>query len=157
MENLFNYITQPLEYSEVDIWFRTNNIVFEKMDLFYDFTFTLVTILYDTYLGGSNEVNESKVEMNEEDNLNHFNWCWKKTIKTFEKENILINETGEHYDYFKDFFKEIYYNHPEDKIKKSIPDFFVDMFDRKKPFTKSDLDVILTIYRSVNSNMTIIY
>ena len=62
MENFFNYITQPLEYSEVDIWFKTNNIVFEKMDLFYDFTFTLVTILYDTYLGGSNEEKESKIE-----------------------------------------------------------------------------------------------
>ena len=93
MENFFNYPTQPLEYSEVDIWFKTNNIVFEKMDLFYDFTFTLVTILYDTYLGGSNEEKESKIEMSDEDNLNHFNWCWKQTIETFEKENILINKS----------------------------------------------------------------
>ena len=45
----------------------------------------------------------------------------------------------------------------ETKVKKSIPEFFVDMFDRKKPFTKSDLDVILTIYRSIDSNMVIIY
>ena len=157
MENFFNYLTQQLEYSEVDIWFKTNNIVFEKMDLFYDFTYTLVTILNDTYLGGIVEDNESKVEMSDDDNLNHFNWCWKKTIETFEKENILINDVGEHYEYFKDFFKEIFYNHPEDKVKKSIPEFFVDMFDRKKPFTKSDLDVILTIYRSIDSNMVIIY
>jgi hypothetical protein len=157
MENFFNYLTQPLEYNEVDIWFRSNNIVFEKMDLFFDFTYTLVIVIYDTYLGGNNEDSESKVEMSEEDNTNHFNWCWKETIKTFEKENILINESGEHYEYFKDFFKEIFYNHPEDKVKKSIPDFFVDMFDRKKTFTKSDLDVILTIYRAIDTNMTVIY
>lgn len=157
MENFFNYLTQPLEYSEVDIWFRSNNIVFEKMDLFFDFTYTLVTTIHDTYLGITDEKNESKIQMSSEDNLNHFNWCWKETIKSFEKENIIINEIGEHYDYFKDFFIEIFYNHPEDKVKKSIPEFFVDMFDRKKPFTKSDLDVILTIYRSIDTNMTIIY
>lgn len=157
MENFFNYLTQPLEYNEVDIWFKSNNIIFEKMDLFFDFTYTLVTIVYETYLGGTDEENESKVEMSDEDNTNHFNWCWKETIKTFEKENILINEFGEHYEYFRDFFKEIFYNHTEDKVKKSIPEFFVDMFDRKKPFTKSDLDVILTIYRSIDNNMTVIY
>jgi hypothetical protein len=75
----------------------------------------------------------------------------------FEKENILINDRGEHYDYFKDFFIELFYNHSEDKIKKSLSDFFTEMFDRKKPFTKSDLDVIYTIYKSIDNNMTSIY
>jgi hypothetical protein len=157
MENFFNYITSPLDINDVDIWFKTNNIIFEKMDLFYDFTFSLTTIVYDTYLGGISDDNESKIEMSDEDNINHFNWCWKENIKMFEKENILINDRGEHYDYFKDFFIELFYNHSEDKIKKSLSDFFTEMFDRKKPFTKSDLDVIYTIYKSIDNNMTSIY
>jgi hypothetical protein len=157
MENFFNYISKPLEYNEVDIWFKTNNIIFEKMELFYDFTYSLSMIIYDTYLGGFSDDNESKITMSEDDNLNHFNWCWKENLKNFEKENILINETGDHYDYFKDFFIEIFYKHSEDKVKKSIPDFFTEMFDRKKPFTKSDLDVLLTIYRSIDSNMVLMY
>jgi hypothetical protein len=157
MENFFNYLTTPLDINDVDIWFKTNNIIFEKMDLFYDFTYSLTTIIYDTYLGGIADENESKIDMSDEDNLNHFNWCWKETIKMFERENIIINEKGEHYDYFKDFFDELFYKHSEDKIKKSISDFFTEMFDRKKPFTKSDLDVIYTIYKSIDNNMTSIY
>jgi len=157
MENFFNYIAKPMLPEDVDIWFKVNNIIPEKMDLFYDFTFSLTTIVYDTYLGGISDDNESKIEMSDEDNINHFNWCWKENIKMFEKENILINDRGEHYDYFKDFFIELFYNHSEDKIKKSLSDFFTEMFDRKKPFTKSDLDVIYTIYKSIDNNMTSIY
>jgi hypothetical protein len=157
MENFFNYITTPLDLNDVDIWFRSNNIVFEKLDLFFDFSYSLTVIIYDTYLGGVGEERESKILMTTEDNENHFNWCWKETIKNFERESILINERGEHYDYFKDFFMELFYNHSEDKIKKSLSEFFVEMFDRKKPFTKSDLDVILTIYKSIDNNMTSIY
>jgi len=157
MENFFNYLTTPLDINDVDIWFKTNNIIFEKMDLFYDFTYSLTTIIYDTYLGGISDENESKIDMSDEDNLNHFNWCWNETIKMFERENIIINDRGEHYDYFKDFFDELFYRHSEDKIKKSISDFFTEMFDRKKPFTKSDLDVIYTIYKSIDNNMTSIY
>ena len=43
----------------------------------------------------------------------------------------------------------------EDKIKKSIGTFFSDVFDRRKPFTKSDLDMISSIYKSLDKNMTI--
>jgi len=152
MENFFNYITKPVNNEEVDIFFRSNNIIFEKLDLYFDFTYSLAKIIYDTYLGGIQEDHEIKVEMTEEDNVNHFNWCWKENIRNFEKEYILIGFEGDHYNYFNDFFKEIFYNHKDDKVKKSISEFFVDMFDRKKPFTKSDLDVILAIYRALDSN-----
>ena len=82
MENFFNYISSPLNYEEVDIWFRSNNIVFEKMELFCDFTISLTIIINDTYLGGKN-AGEVQVEMTDEDNLNHFNWCWNENIKNF--------------------------------------------------------------------------
>lgn len=157
MENFFNYITKPLNYDEVDIWFRSHNIVNEKLDLFFDFSYSLTLIIVDTYLGGDLEKNESLVDMSDEDTLNHFNWCWKRNIENFQKEGLIINEDGDHYEYFRDFFSEIFYKHKEEKVRKSIGDFFVQMFDRKTPFTKSDLDVILTIYKSIDTNMVTIY
>ncbi len=157
MENFFNYITKPLNYDEVDIWFRSHNIVNEKLELFFDFSYSLTLIIVDTYLGGDLEKNESLVDMSDEDTLNHFNWCWKKNIENFQKEGLIINEDGDHYEYFRDFFSEIFYKHKEEKVRKSIGDFFVQMFDRKTPFTKSDLDVILTIYKSIDTNMVTIY
>ena len=48
MENFFNYITNPLGDDEIDVWFKSNNICFEKLELFYDFAYSLNKILNDS-------------------------------------------------------------------------------------------------------------
>ena len=124
-----------------------------KMDLYYDFTFSLYYLIVETYLGDDDNGSETKINMTDEDKKNHFQWCWKKTIENFNKESLIFNEKGDHLDYFLDFFMEIFYLQKEDKIKNSIPTFFTDVFDRKKPFTKSDLDMISSIYKSLDKNI----
>ena len=156
MENFFNYISKPLDNEEVDIWFKTNNIIIEKMELYYDIIFTLFKNISDTYLGDDETTRqETKINMSDEDKTNHFNWCWKKLIEEFKKEGLTINENGEHRDYLNEFFLDIFYNQKEKKIKESIGTFFKDLFDTKKPFTKSDLDLISSIYKSLDKNMTV--
>ena len=49
------------------------------------------------------------VIVTQDEQLNHFNWCWNKTIQNFEKESITFKETGQHHDYLRDFFYEAYY------------------------------------------------
>jgi hypothetical protein len=139
---------------DVDIWFRVNNIIPEKMDLYYDFSFSLYFLILETYLGDEKS-NETKVNLTDEDNLKHFEWCWDRTIDNFKKEEITFNNRGDHYDYFLSFFTEIFYNQRENKIKDSIGTFFNDLFDRKKPFTKSDLDMVSSIYKSLDKNMNV--
>jgi hypothetical protein len=153
MENFFNYISKPLSPEDVDIWFRVNNIIPEKLELFSDFSHSLNITIVDTYLGEDTISNETKIIMSEDDNVKHFDWCWNKTISSFNKENINFSSKGEHYDYFQSFFKDIFYNQYDDKIKKSIGNFFNDLFDIKKPFTKSDLDMISTIYKTLDRNL----
>lgn len=153
MENFFNYITKPLIPEDVDIWFRVNNIIFERLELFSDFSHSLNLIIFETYLGENTLPNETKIIMTDDDNAKHFEWCWNKTIENFEKENIFFNKKGDHYEYFQSFFIDIFYNQSDDKIKKSISNFFNDLFDLKKTFTKSDLDMILMIYKTLNKNL----
>lgn len=143
-----------MEPDDVDIWFRVNNIIPEKMDLYYDFSFSLYYLVLDTYLGDDKH-GETQIVLSEEDNLKHFEWCWNKTIENFQKEEIFFNKKGDHYDYFLSFFTDIFYNQKESKIKSSIGTFFNDLFDRKKPFTKSDLDMISSIYKSLDKNMSV--
>ena len=100
MDNFFNYITKNLEIEEVDIWFKANNIIPEKMELYYDLSYSLYLLIQKTYLGNGENNKETKVEMSEEDNTKHFNWCWSKTIENFNKENIKFQNDGDHYDYF---------------------------------------------------------
>ena len=97
--------------------------------------------------------NETKITITDEDNDKHFEWCWNKIVIGFSKENIIFESKGDHYDYFKTFFDDIFYNQKEEKVRKSIGHFFNDLFDMKKSFTKSDLDMIVTIYKLLEKNM----
>jgi len=155
MENYYNYISKHLEPDQVDIWFKVNNIIPEKMELYYDFCHSLYLIIIDTYLGDELESNETKVEMSDEDNEKHFNWCWNKNIENFQQENIIFEEQGEHLNYFYSFFKEIFYEQKEPKVKRSIDIFFNDLFNRDKPFTQVDLDLVYNIYKSLDKNLVL--
>ncbi len=155
MENFYNYISKHLEPDQVDIWFKVNNIIPEKMELYYDFCHSLYLIIIDTYLGDELESNETKVEMSDEDNEKHFNWCWNKNIENFQQENIIFEVQGEHLNYFYSFFKEIFYEQKEPKVKRSIDIFFNDLFNRDKPFTQVDLDLVYNIYKSLDKNLVL--
>jgi len=146
MENFFNYISKPLLPEDVDVWFRVNNIIPEKLELYSDFTHSLNNLINSTYLG-ENDVNETKIVLSEDDDRNHFEWCWNKLIDNFNKETIIFDNRGEHFDYFKSFFGETFYNQKDIKVKLSIGFFFTDLFNSEKSFTKSDLDMITTIYK----------
>jgi hypothetical protein len=152
--NFFNYITKQLQKDEVDIWLKTNNIIPEKMELYYDFCNSLYLKITETYLGGS-EDSETKITMTNEDKLNHFNWCWDKVLEDFKKEEILFEKNGDHYEYFKIFYDEIFYKQDDTKIRNSIDIFFRDVFDFEKSFTRSDLDMILEIYKNLDKNLLV--
>ena len=51
MENLFKYLSKPLTSDDVDVWFRINNIIIEKLELYSDFFHSLINIICETYLG----------------------------------------------------------------------------------------------------------
>ena len=155
MDNFFNYITKNLDPEEVDVWFKVNNIIPEKMELYYDLSYSLYLLIQKTYLGSYEDNSETKVVMSQEDNVKHFKWCWKKTLDNFKKENIIFDEEGEHYNYFFSLFSEIYYNQNKENIRNSIDVFFNDLFSREKPFTQVDLDLIYNIYKSLDKNLMI--
>ena len=153
MENFFNYISKPIPNEEVEIWFKINNIIPEKLELFYDFSQSLNLLINETYLGEFETLRETKIRLSDDDNVKHFEWCFKKIVSNYEKEGIFFKKNGNHFDYFKSFFLEIFYNQKEEKIRKQIKSFFEDLFDLKKPFTKSDLDMLTDLYKSLDKNL----
>jgi hypothetical protein len=155
MDNFLNYITKNLDPEQVDIWFRVNNIIPEKMYLYYDLSYSLYLLIKTTYLGDENDSVETKVKMDDLDNIKHFDWCWNKTMENFKKENISFEEKGEHYDYFLSLFSEIYYKQTKDNVRNSIDVFFNDLFNRDKPFTQVDLDLIYNIYKTLDKNLIV--
>ena len=67
MENFFNYLTKPILPEDVLVWFEANNIIYEKLELFSDFSLSLYDLIIKTYLGESDTPNDTKITLTEED------------------------------------------------------------------------------------------
>jgi len=150
MENFFNWMAKPLPKDEIIIWFNIHNMTYEKIELYGDIFKSLNQIIVDTYLG--DDVSVTKIVLSDEDKVSHFEWCWKKMINDFRRENILIKYDGEHKEYFKSFYMDTFYNQPEDSVKQSIPKFLKEIFDVRYMYSKSDLDLLTELYKLIEKN-----
>ena len=150
MENFFNWMAKPLPKDEIIIWFNIHNMTYEKIELYGDVFKSLNHIILDTYLG--DDVSETKITLSEEDKISHFDWCWKRVIEDFKRENIIIKYEGEHKEYFKSFYMETFYNQNDVKIKNSIPKFLSEIFDVTMTYSKSDLDLLTELYKLIEKN-----
>jgi hypothetical protein len=152
MENFFLYISKPVDKDDVNLWLEANNVCYRKFELYSDFVNSLVNLIYETYLG--NDVNKStNIMIEEEDNYKHFDWCWNKLIDNFKKESIHFSRDGEHYDFFKGFIIETFYNQKINEVKFSLDRFFKEIFYLDGLHTMSDLDLLKTIYKSLDKNL----
>ena len=151
MENFFKWVSKPIPRDEVAVWFSVNNMIPERIELYGDIFKGLYYKISDTYLG--EEGNETKINLSQDDKSNHFDWCWKKLVEDFGKENVVIKEEGIHRDYFWEFFKDTYYNQVNENVRLTVPQFIDELFDLRKPFTKSDLDIITELYKSMEKNV----
>jgi hypothetical protein len=143
-------MAKPLPKDEIIIWFNIHNMTYEKIELYGDVFKTLNHIISDTYLG--DDISETKITLSDEDKISHFDWCWKKVIDDFKRENIIIKYEGEHKEYFKSFYMETFYNQNEVKIKNSIPKFLSEIFDVTMTYSKSDLDLLTELYKLIEKN-----
>ena len=145
MENFFNYMTKTIPKDEIIIWFNIHNMYYEKIEVYGDIFKSLNYIIVGTHMG--DEYRETKIILTKEDNENHFAWCWNKMIDDFRKENIIIDEYGEHRDYFISFFHDTFYNQSDKKVRESIDTFLIDIFNVNKTFVKPDLDILTEFYK----------
>jgi len=152
MENFFTYISKPVDKEDVQIWIERNNICYVKFELFHDFVNSLIHLIYTTYLG--NNVDKStNIYFNDEDNLKHFIWCWQKVISNFKKEEIYFEEDGEHLEFFKGFIVDTFYKQKINEVKYSLDRFFNEIFNLDSMYTMSDLDLLKTVYKSLDKNL----
>ena len=141
------YIREPLTQTEIDTWTKVNGITIEMSTVLFDFISSLYILVSDTYLGEDFVVTE-------DDRDNHFDWCWSKVIGNFDKESIYFNSYGEHYDYFRAFFEDTFYNNDKSEVIYKVRSFFTELFE--PPIgnrTKSELDVYSEMYKMIESNL----
>lgn len=151
--DILNWMTKPVPEEELKIWFSVNNIIYERAELYRDFCVSLMDLIVKTYFGDKEGQFESDIEMTDDDNEKHFDWCWNTTVENFRKENIKFMNEGSHKTYFKLFINDVYYHQTNQMVRKSISNFLNDIFSRDKGFSKSDLDLFTEIYKLLDSNI----
>ena len=92
-----NYIHKPMSLEAIKMVYTKHNIIYEKCELYLDFTKSLLIKIFDTYLGDD--------ITNQDEQYNHFNWCWKKNIEDFKNEGFNFDEITL-YSYFLEFFNQ---------------------------------------------------
>ena len=145
-EGYLEFITSENYKNQIDIWYKAYNISRERIELFYDFIYSFHSLIDETYLGND-------VIQTEEDQKNHFTWCWDKTIESFNKEKIFFKERGQHYQYFWNFFLEAYYFVQLDNESSKISEYFYKLFDFKYKKSRSELDMLTEIYKLLEQNL----
>ena len=135
------YITNPLTKEEMQLLYKANNINYEKCSLYYDFIITLNLLVINTFLG-------KDVINNDKDIENHFLWCINKIFDNFKEEGIIFERTNELKEYFYNFYIELFYKYNQDNQSVDrLNNLALLSFEYKRLKTKSDMDVLLELYR----------
>lgn len=145
-ESYLDFVSSENYKQQIDVWYRAYNISREKTELFYDFLISLHDLIDETYLGAD-------VLMTTEDQINHFTWCWDKTIESFNKERISFKERGNAYKYLWNFYSEAYYYTKNSESIIRIPEYFYILFDFVHKKTRSELDMLTELYKLLDQNL----
>jgi hypothetical protein len=144
-----SYIKTPLSDDSIAVLYSANNIRYEKCLLFSDYVQSLLTLIFDTYLGDDFTSDEEKI--------NHFKWCWDKNIKNFIEEDIWFYSSRESFDYFSEFMREVFYELPDKEGKKNpqvtIRSLWVSVFSYNNSKSRSDMDNFVEIYNILDKSL----
>jgi hypothetical protein len=157
MDKFFDWLAKPMKDEDVIAWYLANNITIELTNLFRDFIISFLDLLKDTYLGDdtNTDSNLTKVGMTVEQKKDHFNWCWEKIVENFKKENINFKFEKVDYEFFQTFLFDLFYSNEDKKVKNSIDDFFVKLFDRNHKKTKSDIEIFTDLYKTLERSLNV--
>lgn len=145
-ESYLDFVSSESYKQQIDVWYRAYNISREKTELFYDFLMSLHNLIDETYLG-------EDVIMTTDDQINHFTWCWDKTVESFNKERIVFKERGSAYKYLWNFYSEAYYYSKNKESIIRIPEYFYILFDFVHKKTRSELDMLTELYKLLEQNL----
>lgn len=138
VNKLMRHMSRPLSLLQIELIYDSNQISYERSDLYYDFTLTLDNLIDTTYLGHD--------MMDEKERLTHFNWCWNKTCDLVNTKTIKFNKNDEAYVYFLDLYFETFYNENSQHYL-DIKMYWDFLFNYNIEKTRSDIDRYLKIYK----------
>jgi hypothetical protein len=145
--DFIEYMSKPMEKSDLMLMYRINNVTPERTKLYLDFIYGLFDLVTTTYLGDDC--------MEKEDIKNHFNWCWSKNLESFKKEKIYFLNSDELFSYFELLFMESFYKEGDksDENVNKLIEFWCSTFDYSENKTMSELETFIELYKIFDSTL----
>jgi hypothetical protein len=146
--DFIEYISKDMEREDLLLLYRINNVNRERLDMFFDFIYSLNDLIITTYMGDDITIGEYKEK--------HFNWCWDRVVKSFKEEGIYFVETKDLYTYFLSFYLESFYEEEkeEKKINSLLP-FWDNLMGWSNPKTMSEYESMLELYKIFNKSFMV--
>jgi hypothetical protein len=120
-----------------------DNLSYDKMVLFSDFTQSLFVLIFNTFMGDD--------VTNDDDKINHFKWCWDKNIENFKLEEIIFHTNVGAYNFFLDFILESYYDVEDKDLKEHLPiairTMWLTLYNLGFDKTKYEWNTLIKSYR----------
>lgn len=142
-EQFNKFLNEKMDEDKIELFYRANCVNPLKVELFRDFTISLLDTIYDTYPGDD--------VYTENYFLNHFNYCFKIVIDNFSEEKLYFEgDATELNEYFFITLEESFYLEPnKDKIVNVLKNVYDKIFDMENlNKTQSDMEIFLDIYKS---------
>ena len=126
--------------------FKTHNILYERIDIYRDFTINLLHYIFNSYLGKEYIFKESDV-------VGHFNWCYRKVLDEFYEEELDFFDNKNVYEYFYNFYNDQFYFAERKKTLNYFINFWDEIFNYKKDMKKKYFDILVEMYEIFNPSI----
>ena len=149
-KEFLEYLNTPLKDSVVTSLYDNNNIDKEYCLLFRDYVISVITLVFDTYLGDD--------IMTEEDKCKHFKWCWFKVMGEYKENGLDIGDNPDLYGYFSEFMRDTYYNSiiKDEELQDNIKKLWNYMFKHDAVKSRSDVDTVIELYNLFKTSLKVI-
>ena len=140
------HLTFEAYKEQINIWYKAHNIIREKAELYYDFLFSLLTLIDETYLG--EDILNTDVDM-----LNHFRWCFTRVISNFEQEKIYFTRRNGQFEYLWTLFYKSYYKSENNEKMKNLSSYLKTLFIFNKVKSPTEMESFIDIYKIFEQNL----
>lgn len=141
-KDFLRLIHDPLVMSGVEKIYKQHGVVYERVDLYRNFTLSLNSLIQSTYMG--DDIHDEKTKKQ------HFDWCWKQVSEDFTIEGIYFVDNQMLYEYFRVFMLKTFYiipNKDESLIPANIEKVFSYLFDYNHLKKADDIETFIDVYK----------
>ena len=139
LDKLLGKMPKPLSKIETELIYNSNNVIYERSDLYLDFILTLDDLIETTYLGHD--------MLNHKDRINHYNWCYNKTCDLLNTKTIKFNDNDSVYVYLLDNYLESFYD-DSNKVVIHMKKIWEHIFDYNVKKSTPEINTYLNIYKA---------